>query len=105
MLTILYFNFFRHSRAANFAVSGRIRPTFELIQSFMVVLVTFKKEENPKKRNEDPFQTMLNFELVRYILVVLLTCKNEDLIKMTALHEVTYCVVIKRRMTSLLTEG
>ena len=34
--------FFRHSRAANFAVSGGILPKFKLIQAFMVVLVTGK---------------------------------------------------------------
>ena len=41
--------FFRGSRAANFAVSGKILPKFELIQAFMVVLVTRKNKEEAKK--------------------------------------------------------
>ena len=30
-------------------VSGRLRPKFELIQAFMVVLVTFENEEDSVK--------------------------------------------------------
>ena len=45
--------FFRHSRAANSAVLGRIWPKFELMRDIMVVLVTCKYEEDPIK-NEDP---------------------------------------------------
>ena len=44
--------FFKHSRAANYAVRGRILPTFELVQDIMVVLHTYKNEEHPIK-NED----------------------------------------------------
>ena len=43
------YRFFRHSRAANFAVSGGIWPKFELFQAFMVVLVTCKNDEGPIK--------------------------------------------------------
>ena len=41
--------FFRHSKAANSKVSCGIPPKFELIQAFMVVLVTCKNEEDPIK--------------------------------------------------------
>ena len=41
--------FFRHSRAANFAVSGGIRLKFKVIQDFMGFLVTCKNEEDPKQ--------------------------------------------------------
>ena len=34
--------FLRHSRAANSVVSDGIQPKFELIQAFMVVIVTCK---------------------------------------------------------------
>ena len=49
MLTILYVVFFRRSRAANSAASGGILLKYELIQAFMVVLVTCKNEEDPIK--------------------------------------------------------
>ena len=39
----------RRSRTANSAVHGRIWSTFELVQDFMVVLVTCKNEEDPIK--------------------------------------------------------
>ena len=41
--------FFRRSRAANSEVSSGILPKFELIQAFIVVLVTCKNEEDPIK--------------------------------------------------------
>ena len=41
--------FFRRSRAASSAVSGGIPPKFNLIQAYMVVLVTYKNEEDPIK--------------------------------------------------------
>ena len=44
-----YMTFFRGSRAAHSAVSGGILPRFELIQAFIVVLVTYKNEEDPIK--------------------------------------------------------
>ena len=40
---------FRHSRTANSAVRGRIWSNFELIQDFMVVIVTCKNEVDPNK--------------------------------------------------------
>ena len=49
VLTKLYVVFFRRSRAANSKVSGGILPKFELIQTFIVVLVTCKNEEDPIK--------------------------------------------------------
>ena len=48
VLTRLYIVFLS-SRAANSEVSGGILPKFELIQAFMVVLVTCKNEEDPIK--------------------------------------------------------
>ena len=49
VLTRLYVVFFRCSRAANSEVRGGILPKFELIQAFIVVLVTCKNEEDPIK--------------------------------------------------------
>ena len=49
MLTRLYDVFFRRSMAANFDVSGGILPKFELIQAFIVVLVTCKNVDDPIK--------------------------------------------------------
>ena len=48
----LIVRFFRHSRTANSKVSGGIPPKFELIQAFMVVLVTCKNEEEKIKALE-----------------------------------------------------
>ena len=42
-----YTSIFRSSMAANSEVSGVIPVKFELIQAFMVVLVTCKNEEDP----------------------------------------------------------
>ena len=89
--------FFR-SRAANFQVSGGIRSKFELIQIFMVVLVTCKNEDPIKKEGTRvPLYVYGNFfrrsraansavrgrigpkfELIRNFMVVLLTRKNEE---------------------------
>ena len=41
--------FFRHSRAANSIIRGGILPKFKLIRVFMVVLVTWKNEDDPIK--------------------------------------------------------
>ena len=49
VLTRVYDVFFRHLRANNSEVSGRILPKFELIQAFIVVLITCKNEEDPIK--------------------------------------------------------
>ena len=43
--------FFRRSRAVNSQVSNGFLPKFELIQAFIVVLVTCKNED-PIKNNE-----------------------------------------------------
>ena len=48
VLTSLYIDFYRCSRAAYSAVSGRILLKFEFIQAFMVVIVTNKNKEVPK---------------------------------------------------------
>ena len=96
--------FFRRSRAANSEVSGRILPKFELIEAFIVVLVTCKNEEDPIKNEGarvltrfSPLQVYgnffrrsraansavlgriwSNFELVQDIMAVLVTCKYEE---------------------------
>ena len=49
VLTKLYDVFFRRSRAAHSEVSGKILSKFELIQAFIVVLVTCMNEEDPIK--------------------------------------------------------
>ena len=46
VLTSLHDIFFRRSRATNSEVSSGILPKFELIQAFIVVLITFKNEED-----------------------------------------------------------
>ena len=48
VLTRLYV-FFRRSGAANSKVSSGILPKFELIQAFMIVLITCKNENDPIK--------------------------------------------------------
>ena len=55
--------FSRRSRAANTAVHGQIWSNFELVQAFMVVLVTCKNEKDPiKNENARVFTTLyINF--------------------------------------------
>ena len=54
VLTRLYDVFFRRSRAANYEVRSGILPKFELIQAFIVVLVTCKNEKDPIKNEDFP---------------------------------------------------
>ena len=91
-LTRFIYRFFRRSRAAYSEVSGGILPKFELIQAFMVVIVTCKNEEDPIKNEGSRVLTRFSprgqltpnplvwpkFELVRDIIVVLVTCKYEE---------------------------
>ena len=49
VLTRLYDGFFRRSRATNSEIRGGILLKFDLIQAFIVVLVTCKNEEDPIK--------------------------------------------------------
>ena len=49
VLTRLYDVFFRRSRATNSDVKCGILPKIELIQAFIVVLVTCKNKEDPIK--------------------------------------------------------
>ena len=95
----VYGNFFKHSRAANSAVRGRILPNFELIRDSMVVLQTCKNEEDPIQNEGARVLTRLNvvffrrsraansevsggilpkFELSQAFIGVLTTCKNEE---------------------------
>ena len=55
-------SFFRGSRAANSEVSGGILPKFELIQAFIVVLVTCKNEEDPIKNEGARMLTSILFD-------------------------------------------
>ena len=49
VLTRLYDIIFRRSMATHSEVSGGILPKFELMQAFIVVLITCKNEEDPIK--------------------------------------------------------
>ena len=49
VFTTLYITFFRRSKADNSRVCGDIRPKFKLLQAFMHVLVTCKKEDDSVK--------------------------------------------------------
>ena len=49
--------FFRHSRAANFVVSGPIWPKFELVRDFMHVLITCKYKMDRIKNNREKVET------------------------------------------------
>ena len=87
---IVYGIFFRHSRAANSVVHGRISPTFELIQALMYIIITYKYEMNPRKCDDTVFPTVTlsvametsgriwpNFERIQALTHVLITCKYE----------------------------
>ena len=54
--------FFRRSRAANSEVSGGILPKFELIQTFIVVLVICENEEDPIKNEGARVLTRILFD-------------------------------------------
>ena len=49
--------FFRHSRAANSAVSGPIRRKFELVRAVMHVIITCKYEKDQKKNSPEKVET------------------------------------------------
>ena len=92
---ISLWDFFRHSRAANSVVHGRISPNFELIQALMYIIVTCKYEMNPIKTLRENVMTpffptvtlsvametrgriWLNFKLIQALMHVLITCKYE----------------------------
>ena len=99
VLTKLYVVFFRRSSAANSEDSGGILPKVELIQAFIVVLVTCKNEEDLIKNEGARVLTRLyvvffrrsraansevsggilpKFKLIQAFIVVLVTCKNEE---------------------------
>ena len=88
--------FFKHSRAANSVVHGRISSNFELIQALnMYIIVTCKYEMNPIKNIRENVMTQFfptvtlsvametsgrtwpNFVLIQAIMHVLITCKYE----------------------------
>ena len=96
--------FLKRSRVNNSEVSGRILPKFELIQAFIVVLITCKNEEDPIKnegarvltsfphyksmgffrRSRAANSAVLDriwpkFELARDIIDVLVTCKYKEI--------------------------
>ena len=88
---ISLWDFFKRSKAANSAVRGPIRHKFELVQDFMVVLLTWKYEEDPIKDKSARVLTILyvvfsdaqglrskrwnsaKFELIQSFMVVLVT--------------------------------
>ena len=92
---ISLWGFFRHSRAANSAVSGPIRPKFELVRAVMHVIITCKYEKDQKKNSpekvETPFFPIIalsvtmetsgwiwpNFKLIQALMNVIITCKYE----------------------------
>ena len=67
-------DFSRRSRAANSAVLGPIWSNFELVQDFMVVILTCKNEEDPiKNRGARVFTTLyINFSEVQGQITLLL---------------------------------
>ena len=56
------YGFFKHSRAYNSAVRGRIWSKFELIRDVMDVLVTSKNKEDPNKNEGARVATTLNID-------------------------------------------
>ena len=50
-------DFFRRSRAANYAVGGPIRPKFEFLQALMHVIVTCKYEKEQMKNSQEKVKT------------------------------------------------
>ena len=69
-----YGDFSRRSRAAKSAVRSPIWSNFELVQDFMVVLLTCKNEEDPiKKRGARVFTTLyINFSDVQGQITLML---------------------------------
>ena len=65
--------FFRHSRAANTAVGGPIRPKFELVRAVMHVIITCKYEKDQKKNSpenvETPFFSSPELKAYRILMV------------------------------------
>ena len=57
-----HLKFFKHSRAANSAVQGRIWLKFELIQDVMVILVSSKNEEDQIKIEGARVATIQNID-------------------------------------------
>ena len=54
---ISHWGFFRRSRAANSAVSGPIRPKFELIRALMHVIIACKYEKDRMKNSREKVKT------------------------------------------------
>ena len=78
----VYGDFSRRSRAANSVVNGPIWSNFELVQDFMVVLLTCKNEEERiKKRGARVFTTLyINFSDVQgQITLVLVVVSHRNL--------------------------
>ena len=91
----MLWDFFRRSRAANFVVSGRSSPNFELIQDLMYIIVTCEYEMHPnknvrEKRDDTVFPTVTlsvamktsgriwpNFELIQALMHGFITYKYE----------------------------
>ena len=84
----MYGDFSRRTRAANSAIHGPIWSNFELVQDFMVVLLTCKNEEDPiKNRGARVFNTlnMIFLDVQGQIVLVLVVvyCRNMNSFKLS----------------------
>ena len=103
----IYGDFSRRSRAANSAVDGPIWSTFELVQDFMVVLLTCKNEEDPiKNRDARVFTTLYtNFSDVQgqiTLVLVVVSGRNLNLSKLSCMSSLPARMrLIKSKMKEL----
>ena len=89
-----YGDFFRLSRAANYAVGGPISPKFELVRALMHVIIACKYEKDQMKNSREKVETPFshhnspvtmetsgwiwpNFKLIPALMYVIITCKYE----------------------------
>ena len=72
-IKIDYRNFFIRSRAANSAVHGLIWSNLELIQDFMVVLVTCNNEKDPIKNTCWSVHNMIHQFFTKFLAKI---CKS-----------------------------
>ena len=87
----VYWDFFRHSRAANSAVGGRIWPNFKLLRVLMHIIIICKYEKDRMKNSWEKVFAIItlsvametsgliwpNFELIPTFMYVIITCKYE----------------------------
>ena len=83
---------FRHSRAANSAVSSRMWPNFELLLVLMHIMIICKYEKDRMKNSREKVVTLFlplsvamensgliwpNFKFIQALMYVIITCKYE----------------------------